>query len=71
MLLGGNFKLLFVCTSILNHPLLYLYLHHLKVASKIWSNKFEIVMINYSKLCASLQENLMSEFCVNGAKVKF
>ena len=29
---------------------------------KIWSNKFQIVMINYSKLSASLQENLMSEF---------
>ena len=32
---------------------------------KIWSNKFQMVMINYSKLCASLQENLMSEFYVN------
>ena len=32
---------------------------------KIWSNKFQIVMINYSKLCASLKENLMSEFYVN------
>ena len=29
---------------------------------KIWSNKFQMVMINYSKLCASLYENLMSEF---------
>ena len=38
---------------------------------KIWSNKFEMVMINYSKLCARLQEYLMSEFYVNGAKVKF
>ena len=28
-------------------------------------------MINYSKLCASLQENLMSEFYVNWAKAKF
>ena len=38
---------------------------------KIWSNKFQMVMINYSKLSASLQENLMSEFYVNWAKVKF
>ena len=38
---------------------------------KIWSNKFQTVMINYSKLCASLQENLMSEFNVNWAKGKF
>ena len=32
---------------------------------KIWSNKFHMVMINYNKLCASLWENLMSEFYVN------
>ena len=38
---------------------------------KIWSNKFHMVMINYSRLCASLYENLMSEFYVNWAKVKF
>ena len=38
---------------------------------KIWSNKFQMEMINYSKLCASLQENLMSDFSVNWAKVKF
>ena len=29
-----------------------------------------MVMINYSKLCASLEENLMSEFYVDWAKVK-
>ena len=28
-------------------------------------------MINYSKLCASLQENLMNEFYVNWSEVKF
>ena len=39
--------------------------------SKIWSNKFYMVMINYSRLCASLYENLMSESYVNWAKVKF
>ena len=38
---------------------------------KIWSNKFQMVMINYSKLCASLWENLMSEFYVNWVMVKF
>ena len=37
----------------------------------MWSNKFQMVMINHSKLCASLYENLMSEFYVNLAKVKF
>ena len=31
---------------------------------KIWSNKFQMVMINYSKLCASLWENLNERiFC--------
>ena len=38
---------------------------------KILSNTFQMVMINYSKLCASLQENLMSEFYVNRSEVKF
>ena len=37
----------------------------------MWSNKFQMVMINHIKLCASLYENLMSEFYVNLAKVKF
>ena len=34
---------------------------------KIWSNEFQMVMINYSKLYASLEET----FYVNWAKVKF
>ena len=38
---------------------------------KIWSNKFQMEMINYSKLCASLWENVMSEFYVNWVTVKF
>ena len=38
---------------------------------KIWSNKFQMAIINYSKHCASLYENLMSEFYVNWAEVKF
>ena len=42
-----------------------------KPSVKIWSNKFQTVMINYGKLCASLQENLMIEFYTNWAKVKF
>ena len=37
---------------------------------KIWWNKFQMVMINFNELCASLQENLMSEFYVNWEKVK-
>ena len=37
---------------------------------KLWSNKIQMVMINYSQLCASLYENLMSEFYVNWVKVK-
>ena len=28
---------------------------------KIWSNKFQMVMINDSKVCASLKGNVMSE----------
>ena len=32
---------------------------------KIWLNKFQMVMINYSKLCASLLEILKSEFYAN------
>ena len=32
---------------------------------KIWSNNFQIVMTNFSKLCACLNANLMTEFYVN------
>ena len=38
---------------------------------KIWSNRFQMVMVNYSKPCASLQENLMSEFYVTEQKRNF
>ena len=38
---------------------------------KIWLNDFQMVIINHSKLYASLQEKLMSKFSVNWAKVKF
>ena len=38
---------------------------------KICLNKFQMVMISYSKLCTSLYENLKSEFYVNWTKVKF
>ena len=37
---------------------------------KMWSNKFQMVIINYSKMCANIRENLMSEFYVKWAKVK-
>ena len=30
----------------------------------MWSNKFQMVIINYSKMCANIRENLMSEFYV-------
>ena len=40
-------------------------------SAKIWLNKFQMVMINYSKLWVSLSEILMSEFYVHWAKVKF
>ena len=38
---------------------------------KIWSNKFQMVMINSSRLCASLEENLIIIFDAKWAKVKF
>ena len=38
---------------------------------KIWSNKFQMAMICYINVYASLYENLMSEFYVNWTKVKF
>ena len=30
----------------------------------MWSNKFQMVIINYSKMWANIRENLMSEFYV-------
>ena len=51
---------------------IYYIINYLKThLLKFCQNKFQMVMINYSKLCASLLENPMSEFYVNWAKVKF
>ena len=69
-----NFKMEFEQTNFVTHLIITVQLYHWLSKNrsvKIWSNKFQMVMINYSKLCASLKENLMSEFYENGAKVKF
>ena len=55
-------------TNFATHLIITVQLYHglsKNLSVKIWSNKFQMVMINYSKLFASLWENLMSEFCVN------
>ena len=60
-------------TNFVTHLKITVQLYHWlskNLSVKVWSNKFQMVMINYSKLCESLQENLMSEFYVNSAKVK-
>ena len=44
-------------TNFVTHLIITVQLYYLlsKIPSvKIWSNKFQIIMINYSKLCASL-----------------
>ena len=43
----------FVTDLIITEQLLYYWLS-INLSFKIWSNKFQMVMINYSKLCASL-----------------
>ena len=53
----------FVTQLIITEQLYYVLYKNPSV--KIWSNKFQMVLINCSKLCASLQENLMSESYVN------
>ena len=63
-----NFKMEVEQTNFVTHLIITVQLYYSlsnNPSVKIWSNKFQIVMINYSKLCASLQENLMSEFYVN------
>ena len=55
-------------TNFVTHLIITVQLYYLLSKSpsvKIWSNKFQMVMISYSKPCASLYENLMSEFYVN------
>ena len=52
-----NFKIEVELTNFLTHLIIteQLYYRLSKNSSvKIWSNKFQMVMINYSKLCASL-----------------
>ena len=63
-----NFKMEVEQTSFVQ--LLYYWLSK-NPSVKIWLNKFQMVTINYGKLCTSLYENLMSKFYVNWAKVKF
>ena len=44
-------------TNFVTHLLITVQLYHWlskNLSVKIWSNKFQMVMINYSKLCASL-----------------
>ena len=69
-----NFKMEVEQTNFVTHLIITVQLYYWlseNPSVKIWSNKFQIVMINYSKPCESLYENLMSEFSVNWAKVKF
>ena len=69
-----NFKMEVEQTNFVTHLIITVELYYWlskNPSVKIWSNKFQMVMINYSKLCASLQENLMSEFYVNWVEVKF
>ena len=44
-------------TNFVTHLIITVQLYYLLSKSpsvKIWSNKFQMIMINYSKLCASL-----------------
>ena len=64
-----NFKMEF-CDIFNNYNTILYYWLSKNPSVNIWSNKFQMVMTNYSKLCASLSENLMIEFYINWAKVK-
>ena len=58
-----NFKMEVETTIFMTHVIITVQLYYWSSknpAVKIWWNKFQMVMINYIKLCASLQENLMS-----------
>ena len=55
-------------TNFVTHLIITVQLHYRLSKNrsvKIWSNKFLMVIITYSKLCGSLNENLMSEFYIN------
>ena len=52
-----NFKMEIEQTNFVTHFMITVLLYYCfsKISSvKIWSNKFQMVMINYNKLCASL-----------------
>ena len=52
-----NFKMEVEQTNFVTHLIIIVQLYYLlskNPSVKIWSNKFQMVMINYSKLCASL-----------------
>ena len=52
-----NFKMKVEQTNFVTHLIITVQLCYLLSKSpsvKIWSNKFQMIMINYSKLCASL-----------------
>ena len=52
-----NFKMEFEQTIFVTHLIITVQLYYCLPKNpyvKIWSNKFQMVMINYSKLCASL-----------------
>ena len=52
-----NFKMEVEQTNFVTHLKITVQLYHWlskNLSVKIWSNKFQMVMINYSKLCASL-----------------
>ena len=52
-----NFKMEVEQTNFVTHLIITVQLYHWlskNQSVKIWSNKFQMVIINYSKLCASL-----------------
>ena len=69
-----NFKMEVEQTNFVTHLIITVQLYYWlskNLSVKIWSNKFQMVMINYGKMCAGSYKNLMSEFYVNWGKVKF
>ena len=74
ILSNENFKMEVEQTNFVTHLTITVQLYYWlskNLSLKIWSNKFQMVMINYSKLCVNSYKNLMSEFYLNWAKVKF
>ena len=57
ILSNENFKMEVEQTNFVTHLIITVQLYYWlskNPSVKIWSNKFQMVMINYSKLCASL-----------------